>query len=577
MITRHKVKLTVLPDLLCILTVFVCTLKLTWKLSNTIDLPENPDELFYFISGINFFTHIPDANWGLLYSLWYNFLSLFSSNNINIIYFNTAFLPVINPCLIYLLLRKFNIRYEFVMVFCFLYLLSPLNLPVQPKVSNFLSLWLIIIYSLISNKKDPFFVILIALIGAFFAVYIRPEFKLSFVLLFILFLLASYRKFKFQSFSKIYLKYSIFVMVLFLTFLLWWGNVFNDNAKRKYVAFGQHFSYNYSLWYKTKNNPFTDWEIVNKKVFNNATTFKQSIQNNPEMFGKHLLFNIKNYFGGISTEYFGLPFPKQYFNLSSFQKILFTGVIIFMFIFLRFKSLGFKFNSKSIYKKSKIKIIFSEITGRNPVQGSLPDRSIQEYGLTLVEIKLLIGLAFFLPTLFAVILMASRMHYFVAQLPSLVFLGGIIFFSGKIESERKAYNFIYLFIICITCFFLTPTPVQNKLLMNDHSLLNITTKLKQLNIHEKIIATGANNLLINLIYPNAVSIPYWDKIEDTYTFIKNKNINLFIVTKGMTDDWRFQDDVQWQDFIRNYDRLNFDRIEIPESQNYILIKHDLLL
>ena len=576
MLSFPKFKLPVFADVLCFLALFICALKLTWNLENIIDLPDNPDELFYFISGINFFKHLPDANWGLLYSLWYNFLSLFFNNNIETIYFNISFLHIINPCLIYLLLRSFNIRYDLAFIFCLLYLISPLNLPVQPKVSNFLSICLLIMYFFISRNKEIFSTILIATLGAYIVTYIRPEFKLSFILLFILFLVVCFQKLKFKSFTRLNLKYSIITMIVFVTLFLWWGNVFNDNAKRKYVAFGQHFSYNYSLWNKTNNDPFTDWEIVNKTVFNNATTFQESIQSNPVMFGKHLLFNFRNYLGGITKEIIGLPFPKQYFCLKSYQYILFSGILILILILLNKRFNLFNTPSNLIKRKGNIKIQFSEISDQSSTSELEVKKKVPDVGLSLFQIKLFIGLAFFIPTFLAIIIMASRMHYLVAQFPSLLFLFCVLFFSGLKETNKVFNNYIFLIIIFVFGYILTPSPDKNKLLLKDHSLINLTQSLEQLKISKNIIASGSNNFLVNLIYPKAVSIPYWDKKESTYSFILNKRINLFMVTKIMTDDRRFRDDMEWHDFVKNHQKFNFKKIEIPGSVNYILIRNDLL-
>ena len=142
------------------------------------------DEAKYLGDGVNFFTTMPDPSWGPLYSLWYYFLSLFSTDNINLYYLNYKLMTIL-PCIaLYLFLLKMKVTPALSFYFSFALLISMINLPTWPKVSHFALTFIFIGLILIHSIKAKNLRLLAAFIISLIITYIRPEFILSSILLF---------------------------------------------------------------------------------------------------------------------------------------------------------------------------------------------------------------------------------------------------------------------------------------------------------------------------------------------------------------------------------------------------------
>ncbi len=58
-------------------------------------------------------------------------------------------------------------------------------------------------------------------------------------------------------------------------------------------------------------------------------------------------------------------------------------------------------------------------------------------------------------------------------------------------------------------------------------------------------------------------------------FIKEK-INMIYVSKSLVNDTRFINDVGWKDFLNHYRDHGFERINVPETDNFILVASNIL-
>ncbi len=142
------------------------------------------DEAKYLGDGVNFLRTMPDPYWGPLYSLWYYFLSLFSSDTINLYYLNYRLMTIL-PCIaLYLFLLKMKVTPTLSFYFSFALLISVINLPTWPKVSHFCLTLIFIGLILVHSIKGKSTRLLAALFISLIITYIRPEFILSSILLF---------------------------------------------------------------------------------------------------------------------------------------------------------------------------------------------------------------------------------------------------------------------------------------------------------------------------------------------------------------------------------------------------------
>jgi hypothetical protein len=67
-----------------------------------------------------------------------------------------------------------------------------------------------------------------------------------------------------------------------------------------------------------------------------------------------------------------------------------------------------------------------------------------------------------------------------------------------------------------------------------------------------------------------------DKSENFDLYLLDKKINMIVVNQPLSVDTRFRHDREWRQFLRNYTEFGFTQIDIPNIENKILIRNELL-
>ena len=291
----------ILPDIIALLFLIATGWKLLYGVGARLDLPLN-DEAFYIYRGLRIpFTGWHNSDWGMLYSLWYWFLSLFISDTAQLFYLNFKITAVIPPLLFYILLRKNKVQAVTALLISWMLMISLGNLMTIPRVTHLALILLIVPLFFINPEKKMLVSGWFLIIFLLFASYIRPEFMLAAILAVGFMGYHTIRKYKLYSPGLLitgWLVVTLIIIALAYFFRLPW---LMDQSHRGYFALCQHFSYNYAAWHPwTVNSWYQSPEII-YKVFGPANSYGDLIIGNPVMLLKHICFNcfifVKNIFG----------------------------------------------------------------------------------------------------------------------------------------------------------------------------------------------------------------------------------------------------------------------------------------
>ena len=71
---------------------------------------------------------------------------------------------------------------------------------------------------------------------------------------------------------------------------------------------------------------------------------------------------------------------------------------------------------------------------------------------------------------------------------------------------------------------------------------------------------------------NFGSVLLSNKSEGFDTFKRNHSINLIWITPNLLNDWRLNQDVEWQLFFKDYSSYGFKRIKHDSEESYLIIE-----
>ena len=484
---------------------------------------------------------LPGAEGGLLYSIWYYFLSFIQPDNIELYFLNYSVITILLPILLYLVLRRFSLQIIPSLLVSFFFLISHANFPILPKVSLFSLLVVLLSLVLISYvKKSLLNSLAIASIGALLSAYVRPELFLVFILFCLIYIGKLACTFNRQK-SSVFTLLVVFILasgVLMLTL----GIPLGDN--RSLMAFGQHFSLNWVHWTNEHQlSPWTNWEEIILLNFGNINSVTEAILNNPRMVLDHVIANIINTTQSLKMV-FGLFFyhanillPKKLNNIEAY---LLFGVIVFYIYKTRYRW-------------------FSQLRDRINENQNL---------LIILGCYLLVS---FIP----IIIIFPRLHYFI--LPGVIILIILAILVLGIESKKR--NFIgykKIILLSLVVIFLTPYASDYWTSTENQPNLGTIFFIDELQINEEVNMLEAEGGFYIYLGDNFHRVPEYDKVSNFNNFIIERKINMIVLTEGLIKDTRFKDDEEWIDFLNNYEKLGYIKLNILGTDRELFVDEQLL-
>ena len=489
------------------------------------------DEAKYLGDGVNFFRTMPEAYWGPLYSLWYFFLSFFSTDNINLYYLNYKLMTIL-PCIaLYLFFLKMKVTPILSFYFSFALLISLINLPTGPKVSHFCLTLIFIGLILIHSIKGRNTRLLAALIISLIITYIRPEFILSSVLLFGIMI----KRLVKNNFDAE--RFMIAIVTIILLFVLL-GIPYSPG--RNLTAFGQAYHKYLDLDDRIDDDGTKDWTEILSENFGNPKTIFDVVLNDSDKFFKHIEINLSKlpmiYLSSVET-----LLPNKIFPFNVLIKLMIVvSILLVVFVLLLFKRFG-KY------------------------------RNIISSGFTEKKDLLIFSIIFSFPPLLSMILYYPRSHYILLLLPLIYLVVSQMIMPLKIKGYR---NNVISFSLLILVSFLLTTQLSSYYTKSNFKNLIAVENIKVLNISERI------NLLeneggLNVYLPdNYKWITLGSKTENFDKFVDKKNINMIYYSNSLNNTVQLKRDSTWSEFLINPDTFGFQEL-IKNDGGIIYLRKDI--
>lgn len=485
---------------------------------------------------------------GWLYVLWYKFLNLFSENLLNLYFLNNIVLIGLNSYLIYLIMMKSKVNWFFALTGATVFLISTINADIWPFVTRLALFFLLLTFYFSMFFQKGYVILLVWAIGAFFTMYIRPEFTMVFWVLLvsnaIIHLLIVLRTYKTVKSFKLN-KQHVILVSLILGFLIFGSPM---KGSRSIVAFGQHFSMNYTAWSGEDINPWTNWEKIMENQLQTTTSISQAVKNNPKIIMKHIGMNLHNLSANLL-----LHLRPSGMNSEYGKKVYkaFARLAVMLIIILVFKHFYW------IYKQRKI-------TMNNTVN------------------KLILFVLIFTPPVgVSTILIYPRLHY-VIMLIGLLFLLSWLLLSQilpKIQYDEKYKPLVsvLLVIMLIYCvpFKVTGEPGFSIKKTNNSQFtqprnVSIIQSINKLNLPTNTVLLSMRMNLDLFLEPEIKHLFAGEKELPFNDYMRENNINAILVTEDLIDDIRFREDDDFQSFMKNTNE--FQKITIADSHVYLLFK-----
>ena len=491
------------------------------------------DEAKYLGDGVNFFRSRPDSFWGPLYSLWYFFLNLFSTDNISLYYLNYRLMTVL-PCIgLYLFLLQMKVTPALSFYFSFALLISAINLPTWPKVSHFCLMLIFAGLLLIKTIKGKNARLLAALIISLTITYIRPEFIISSILLFGIIL----KRTVWNNFGT---KRVATAILTTLVLLLVFGIPYSTG--RNLTAFGQAYHKYLDLSDRIDEDGVKDWTEILSEDFGNPKTITDVILNDSKKFLRHIGINLSKipslYIYSIETL---LPYKIFPVNLL-FKVLAVLSIILLLFVLLLF-------NRISKY------------------------RDIILNGFNENKDLLIYCIIFSLPPLLSMTLYYPRSHYIILLLPLIYLTVGQMIMPFKFNTGVK--NVISFCFIILVSFFLIPRLSSFYSSRSNFKNLIAVQSIKNLNIKKRINILE-NEGGLNVYLPENYK---WIKLESKQgnfdEFVEKRKINMIYSSQSLINSVQLKRDSTWFEFLNNPDTFGFQKLNMTGS-GMIYVRKDIL-
>lgn len=505
------------------------------------------DETGYLVRGLNMFPKIPKL-WGPVYCFWYKILSFIESTPVDLFYLNFGLISVLLGLVTYICLVRFRIIWPVALFLSMTLMLAPGNLTTFPKVSHFavIMAWvgLAVIYFVRDNLSRY------ALIACLFLVmsYVRPEFYLPFLIIFIGTLaLIVFRRVQVTN-LKLIGGLLVGVIVLHIGLGIPLG-VELRGYKRSFIAFGEHFSWNYSKWNDIPGYLWLTWESILAEVFGDSRSLSDALLANPAAMMQHWVYNLGIYTDRLSEWVTQLIIPGKE-----------VGVIWRLALIL---VLGSSLADKGIRTR-----LFSRIRHHKAL------------------VVFLILLAF--PAAMSSVLIYPREHYLIIQLPVFIWLLGEWLTALWMRLDQTKLRFVLP--LALLAFLVLQFGDARR--PSDYSYFEMRKedgKLNNLNylafLEEHADAMAGKTVLSHegdvraFVKTDFEFINALDKTDQPFDeFLEEVNPDLIYFTQTIFENPNYLNDPTWVDFVEdmNEERQGWHYIGVDGSgYDFILVNDSL--
>jgi len=524
-------------DLFIILIILISGWKFTYGLETILDISLY-DESGYLYQGVKLLNNgFPNAEHAPMYAIWYYILSLWEPDRIELYYLNYQLLAILLPILLYLVLRRYKLSILSSTIISLFFLICHANLVVWPKVSHFALLIVLAFFIMASFTKYITSRLAVVCVGALLCSYVRPEFFITFMLLFFIYFGFIVFKLKACSFPQ----FTIFLGVVLISGLLIKLFGVPLGGDRSIVAFGQHFALNWVQWTGSELSPWTNWEEIINQNYGDIHNVKEAFLSNPLLFLKHATYNFLISFKqliGIFFYHNNIVLPNSF---EVIEALLLLG-LFFLYVYLS-RNKWFPQLKNTIKANKWLLLIFS---------------------------------CYLMTSFMSVVIIYPRNHYLLLA-GTLIVIVLAIFTVGK-ESKQRFIDYKRLVLLGFLFVSLTPQLSVHFLRTTaNKSTLKTIMFIKSLNIAEEVNILEAEGGYHIYLSDNFHRVAEYDKSVSFKAFRSDRKINMIVLTKHLNNDTRFKNDKEWQYFVNNCVSLGYTKIDIPNTERQLIVDKQLLV
>jgi hypothetical protein len=525
-------------DLIALVTLFLAGLIYTFQMTHFLDIGLMDESNYLW--GWN--KPILEAQNGPLYSLWYRLLTVWAGDTVVAYFWNMHFVMIGLPMVLYVALRSYRVMPLIAVMVCLLVLRGYVTFGLGTKSAQVCMMLFLLGLILCSQMSKLYWRWLVMALVSLVMSYVRPEFFISFALSFLIFagcLIAHFKK-------SASLKDGIAISIIVLG-MLWCIETIGIPLAggRSFLAFGQHYAVHWVSWHNDLRNPWTNWDDIVKLDFGGATSITQAALANPMAISRHILTNLKDFIPNVAGIFIG-SYPFQVIPIA----LMLCGILVSIALVIASISRG----GVSHWLKLTLEQFHQEIFLLGvvfvcvfPVVGST----------LLISPRLHYALLFGLPCLFMLVVNQSRVFALL---------------NLKINTSQLVMCAVSISVL------LSIRPLSAVPPPSEREVSKIIYFIRALNIAAPVNMLEADGGFFIYLTPNyAERVAEYEKSSSFDSFMREKMINMIVVSPTMNKDIRFTHDHQWQDFLANPAQKGFTAMTIPQVSGYTLLVDKKLL
>ena len=479
---------------------------------------------------------------GPLYSLWYRLLTLLSGDAVVAYFWNMRFVMIGLPMVLYIALRSYRVTPLIAVMVSLLLLRGYITFGLGTKSAQVCMTLFLLGLILCCQMNRLYWRWLVMALATLAMSYVRPEFFISFVLSFLIFTGCLIYYFK----KSVSLKERILILGFILATALCIYIVGIPLAGgRSFLAFGQHYAVHWVGWHHDLRNPWTHWNDIVSIDFGAATSILQAALANPIAFSRHIGTNLSDFAPNVVGIFMG-SYPFQVAPIA----LMLCGILVSIALvavpiskggILSWLKLTWAQFHQEIFL---LAIVFICIF---PVMGST----------FLISPRLHYALLFGLPCLFLLVVNQSRVFTIL---------------NLKMNTSQLVMCAVSIAVL------LSMRPLSAVPLPSEREVSKIIYFIRDLNITAPVNMLEADGGFFIYLTPNyAERVAEYEKQGSFDDFIREKAINMIVVSPTMNKDARFIHDSQWQAFLANPMQKGFTAMTIPGVSGYTLLVDQKLL
>ncbi|NJL56854.1 hypothetical protein HC928_18155 [bacterium] len=532
-------------DIFALLVIALAWLKLVARLERFLDVNVG-DEGAYMNMGINFWSQglqvSSAAFYTPVYNAWYYLLSLFNSDRLSLFYVNSALLSLLLPIALYGVLRIYKTEVLPSLLISAYMLITPANLPLTPKPMHFAIL--LILLTLMSTRyfQTISVQLMVSALGILIAAYVRPELFFAAVVLAVAgVIVAGYQKGFFLH--RYEYGMALVVIVLIATLLMRLGiPAVGVGSQRSFVAFGQHYAFNWTFLTGSALNPWNNWQIIVKEQFGDVDSISAAFRSNPSAMLTHIGFNAVRIVMFLPTMF--VPYPTV-ITINNVYYLALQGICFFIVVG------SYAFITASRWIPSS-RVLFRE-------------RSV---------LLLTVGLCL-LTNLASTLIVSPAFHYQVLPAIGIALVGTLLI--GRAFSEKSASPRLMVAMGAIILL-LTPAPglTNSSNYIPERLTIDVLRQLPFEQAQEPLTLFREQWGGPSFYLPALRTVYPYNQNGGFLAFMEEQGVDMVLITPSIWLDKSITDDPEWQQFITTYPTLGYTTLQILGTDRTLIIRRELV-